>query len=117
MGSSDKGILKGRMRHGYGQYFMGTSLSFITASAIYRLTSRPRVIGAAAMWWGYVWSMLRRVERYPDPQFRRFLRRWQRRALWKGKRRATAEVEGNHPSHGSASATEAPAGSIASSQA
>ena len=38
MGSSHQGLLTGRMRHGYGQYFMGTDLLFISASAICRLT-------------------------------------------------------------------------------
>jgi len=36
MGSSDQSIFTGRMRHGYGQYFMGTSLVFMMASAINR---------------------------------------------------------------------------------
>lgn len=92
MGSSDKGILKGRMRHGYGQYFMGTGLVFITASALFRLTTPPVVLGSAAMWWGYMRAMLHREPRYDDLRFRRFLRRWQRLALINGTRKATAQV-------------------------
>ena len=35
--------------------------------------------------------------RYEDPEFRRFLRRWQWRALWVGKKRAVEEVlRGRH---------------------
>jgi len=93
MGSSDKGILRGRMRHGYGQYYMGSSLAFVTASALYRLASRPRVLGALAMWLGYVWSLLKREPRLNDPAFRRFLRRYQWQALVMGKRRAVAKLE------------------------
>jgi glycosyltransferase involved in cell wall biosynthesis len=95
MGASDKGILRGRMRHGYGQYFMGTSFIYMTASALVRLTTKPRVIGALAMWWGYVQSWLSGKPRMNDPAFRAFLRHYQRRCLLKGKRRATEEVENN----------------------
>ena len=59
MGSSQENILVGRMRHGYGQYFMGTSLLYITISAIYRLTWRPFILGGLAVWWGYVQSMVK----------------------------------------------------------
>jgi len=92
MGSSQKGLLTGRMRHGFGQYFMGTSLVYMTASAAFRLPRRPRVIGGAAMWWGYVQSWLARRPRYDDPAFRRFLRRYQRRCLLQGKAAATRRV-------------------------
>src|SRR6267143_2011146 len=34
MGSSQKSIYTGRMRHGFGQYFMGTGLAYMTASAL-----------------------------------------------------------------------------------
>ena len=93
MGSSQKGILTGRMRHGFGQHFMGTGLAYMTASAVYRIFSRPWVIGGLAMWWGYVRSLLARRPRYADRDFRRFLRRYQWACLLKGKRRATAALE------------------------
>lgn len=93
MGSSDKGILKGRMRHGYGQYFMGTGPVYMTASAVFRLAHPPRVIGALAMWWGYVRSLIGRRPRYDDASFRAFLRRYQWACLLKGKRAATRELD------------------------
>ena len=39
MGSSQQGIFTGRMRHGYGQYFMGTGFLYLAASAISRWTA------------------------------------------------------------------------------
>lgn len=93
MGSSQKGIYTGRMRHGYGQYFMGTGLLYMTASSVFRLTHPPAVTGAAAMWWGYAKSRLKREARYDDEEFRKFLRRYQLACLIKGKARATAELE------------------------
>ncbi|MEM1355053.1 MAG: glycosyltransferase family A protein [Planctomycetota bacterium] len=92
MGSSHKGILTGRMRHGFGQWFMGTSLAYMTASALFRMTRPPVVIGGLGMWWGYAKSMLTRQPRYDAPAFRTFLRRYQWVSLLKGKARATREL-------------------------
>ncbi|MEM7624437.1 MAG: glycosyltransferase family 2 protein [Planctomycetota bacterium] len=93
MGSSHKGIFTGRMRHGFGQWFMGTSLPFMTASAVFRMTRPPVVLGGLAMWWGYVRAMLTRQPRYDDPEFRRFLRRYQWSALRRGKAAATGAID------------------------
>ena len=93
MGSSDKGILTGRMRHGAGQYFMGTNLVWMLASAAHRLFHRPFFIGGCATLWGYLRAMFRRAPRYPDRQFRKFLRRYQWASLFLGKRRAIARIE------------------------
>jgi hypothetical protein len=93
MGSSHKGIFTGRMRHGFGQWFMGTSLPYMTASAVFRMTRPPIVLGGAAMGWGYLKAMLTGQPRYDDPAFRKFLRRYQWAALFKGKARATAAID------------------------
>jgi len=92
MGSSQTGILTGRMRHGFGQYFMGTSFLYMTASAIFRMAHPPLIAGGSAMWWGYVKSMLARKPRYNDPQFRQFLRRFQWACLFFGKSTATERL-------------------------
>ena len=92
MGSSHHSIFKGRFRHGCGQYFMGTGLAYITASSLFRMRHRPYVLGGVATWLGYVWSALARKPRYHDPQFRRFLRRYQRTCLLHGKTRATERL-------------------------
>ena len=88
MGSSQTSVWTGRMRHGYGQWFMGTGFAYMFASAVFRMTQRPYVVGGVGMLWGWVRSALRREPRYPDLEFRRFLRRYQWRALLLGKRRA-----------------------------
>jgi biofilm PGA synthesis N-glycosyltransferase PgaC len=92
MGSSQKSIWTGRMRHGYGQYFMGTGLVYMTASAVFRMAHPPYVLGGLAMWWGYVRSALRGAPRYDDLAFRRFLRRYQWQCLVRGKHRATEDL-------------------------
>lgn len=93
MGSSQRGILAGRVRHGYGQYFMGTGFLYMAASAASRVLQPPYVVGSAAMLWGWIRAALGRVPRYPDPAFRRFLRRYQRRVLLMGKKRALEMTE------------------------
>ena len=91
-GSSHQSIFVGRMRHGYGQYFMGTGFLYMTASAIYRMRQKPYVVGSAAMLWGWVKSALGGRARYENAEFRQFLRRYQRRSLLVGKRRALQEI-------------------------
>lgn len=92
MGSSQQSIYTGRMRHGFGQYFMGTGFLFMLASAVGRLNQKPYVLGSLAMLWGWLWSALRGRPRYEDPAFRKFLRGYQRRVLLVGKTRALEEI-------------------------
>jgi glycosyltransferase involved in cell wall biosynthesis len=96
-GTSHKGWVTGRMRHGFGQYFMGTSPIYMLANAVNRFSEKPYVLAGLAMLWGYVWSWLQRRPRYEDPEFRTFLRRWQWRALLVGKQRAVEEVLRSQP--------------------
>jgi glycosyltransferase involved in cell wall biosynthesis len=93
MGASDRGILRGRRRHGAGQYFMGTSPSFLLASAARRLLFPPVVLGSVSMVAGYVWAALRRRPRLDDPDFIRDLRRYQRESLLFGKGEAVRRWE------------------------
>lgn len=96
MGSSQQNIYSGRMRHGYGQYFMGTGLLYMIASAIYRMDEKPYVLGSLAILWGWINSAIRRKARYGDAEFRKYLRRYQWRALLVGKKRAIEEIYQRH---------------------
>ena len=89
MGSSQKGILTGRVRGGFGQYFMGTSWYYMAASALYRMTRPPLVLGGLAMAWGYVKSAIQRRPRYDDEKFRRYLKSYHLECLLYGKATAT----------------------------
>jgi poly-beta-1,6-N-acetyl-D-glucosamine synthase len=95
MGSSQQSVYTGRMRHGYGQYFMGTGFLYMMASALGRVNQKPYVLGSLAMLWGWLRSAVQREPRFDNPEFRRFLRRYHRRALLVGKRRAIAELTGS----------------------
>jgi len=112
MGSSHKGILTGRARHGFGQYFMGTSLPYMTASAVFRMTRPPYVLGGAAMWWGFFKAQLKREPRYDDPEFRRFLRTYQWGCLIYGKATATRRLNDRQLSRWQTSNNGAPQNSV-----
>jgi glycosyltransferase involved in cell wall biosynthesis len=92
MGTSQKNWWTGRMRHGFGQYFMGTTPAYMVASAAFRMTRPPLVVGGLGMAVGYFKSLLKGNPRYGDQAFRDFLRDYQWACLRKGKQRATAEL-------------------------
>ncbi len=104
MGSSQQSVYTGRMRHGFGQYFMGTGIVYMAASALLRVTQRPYLLGSIAMFWGYLKSALKRAPRYGDEGFRKFLRAYQWRSLVVGKARATAEIDQRNAARASAPA-------------
>jgi poly-beta-1,6-N-acetyl-D-glucosamine synthase len=92
MGTSHKNWWTGRMRQGFGGYFMGTHPLWMLASSAYRMTRPPLFIGGLAMLHGYFKSLILRRPRYGNKEFRRFLRNYQWACLFKGKSRATAEL-------------------------
>ncbi|MBK7614777.1 MAG: glycosyltransferase [Burkholderiales bacterium] len=93
MGSSQQSVYVGRMRHGYGQYFMGTGALYMAASALSRMNQKPYVLGSLAMMWGWLKSAWRGAPRYGDAAFRQYLHHYQWRSLVVGKARATAEID------------------------
>jgi hypothetical protein len=93
MGSSQQGILTGRRRHGYGQYYMGSDPLYFTATAIKKMAHPPYIVGGLATLQGYFGAWLRGTPQHDDPELRKFIRAYQRRVLRKGKKRAVAEIE------------------------
>lgn len=114
-GASHKGVLTGRLRAGFGQYFMGTAPLYYLASAVSRVAEHPAVLGSLAMLWGYARSALGGLPRYDLPGFRAFLRRYQYDCLLRGKAAATARLNARQrpvweATHGAASARGASRG-------
>jgi len=93
MGSSQQNILTGRARHGFGQYFMGSDPIYFIATAVFRMTQWPYVVGGMAMIFGYVRAWLRREPQLDDKALRAFIQSYQRQALFKGKAKAIAAIE------------------------
>ena len=93
MGSSHKGILTGRQRHGFGQYFMGTWFPYMFVSALFRMTRPPIIAGGVAMLWGYIASWAKGLPKYDKDEFVKFLCAYQKRCLLVGKKKATEEID------------------------
>lgn len=77
MGSSDKNVYKGRVRLGKGIWFMGYHPLYATASGLFRMHERPRIIGGLIIIGAYFWAALKREPRFDDPAFREALQAWQ----------------------------------------
>jgi hypothetical protein len=92
MRSSQKGALVGRLRHGRGQYFMGTAFGYMLISAINWMRRPPLLFGGLAMLAGWVWGALRGEARYGDASFRHFLRHYHSLVLRHGKEQAMERV-------------------------
>ena len=92
MGSSQHSLWIGRQRWGFGKYFMGSAWYYVAAVAVYRMVEKPYVLGGAGIMWGYLKSALARSPRFENAEFRRFLRRYERNALFLGRRRALART-------------------------
>lgn len=88
MGSSQQNIWVGRLRWGFGKYYMGSTLYYVAAVALYRMLEKPYIIGGWGILWGYLKAMLTGAPRFENREFRRFLRRFELHSLLLGKRRA-----------------------------
>jgi poly-beta-1,6-N-acetyl-D-glucosamine synthase len=87
MGSSQQSIWVGRLRWGFGKYFMGSSLYYVSAVSLYRMFEKPYIIGGWGILWGYIKAMMAGTPRFENDEFRRFLRRFELQSLLFGKRR------------------------------
>lgn len=86
-GSSQVSVWTGRKRWGRGKYFMGSSLLYVTAVAVYRMAERPFVLGGVGILVGYLQAWIGREERYGDHAYLRHFRRYEFQSLIRGKRR------------------------------
>ena len=93
MGSSQHGVLTGRSRHGFGQYYMGSDPVYFAATCAFRMLHPPYVTGGLAMLWGYFAAWMKGAPRHGDLALRDFIRAYQRQALLRGKSRAVADIE------------------------
>jgi len=82
MGSSHRSVFRGRMRHGYGQYFMGTHPLYMMVSGVFRMKERPYILGGLLMIVGYFKAAFGGVKQHGDPAFRKHLRQWQMARLF-----------------------------------
>lgn len=100
MGSSFRSIYRGRVRWGWGQYFMGTHPLYALAITVYRMAERPWILGGLLIGAGYFGSWLRRLPRYGDAAFRKHLHRYQLERLGLARPRAAGPASTTAPTSG-----------------
>lgn len=93
MGSSQVSIWTGRRRHGYGQYFMGSDFIYFFATCIFRMPEPPYILGGLMMLYGYLTAWAHGERQLGDPELIKFIKNYQRRAMWQGKARAVDQIE------------------------
>lgn len=92
MGSSQHSIWVGRQRWGFGKYFMGSAWYYVAAVAVYRMIEKPYILGGWGIFWGYLKAMLAGSPRFENAEFQRFLRRYELKSLFFGKRKVTDQI-------------------------
>lgn len=91
MGSSHKNIWRGRLRWGKGKWYMGSAWYYVVAAGVFRMFERPYLLGGFGILTGYYKAMFTGVKRFSEPGFRKWLRRFELRALLAGKNKVLAE--------------------------
>jgi biofilm PGA synthesis N-glycosyltransferase PgaC len=90
---SSFGGLRGRIIWGQGAYAIGSHPLFALARGIYRMAERPWVIGGLALIWGFFSSYFNpEIQRTPDREVIRYLRREQLYRLMHGNRLPPREI-------------------------
>jgi biofilm PGA synthesis N-glycosyltransferase PgaC len=73
--ASADGALRGHARHGECAYIAHYGPLWVTLRSFKVARRRPPILSGAAFLYGYARAATRRVERVPDPDYRRFTRR------------------------------------------
>jgi hypothetical protein len=80
LGSAD-GTLRGHARHGECAYIAHFTVTWVGLRAFKIATRRPYGLSGLSFFYGYLRAAARRVERVPDPEYRRFTHRELRRRM------------------------------------
>jgi hypothetical protein len=73
---------------------MGSRWYYVAAASIYRMIERPFVIGGVGIAYGYLKAALSRHHRYDDPEYLRYLRRYELRSLLFGRKQTLEQYNG-----------------------
>ncbi|HKR30016.1 MAG TPA: glycosyltransferase family A protein [Terriglobales bacterium] len=78
---SEDGLIRDRIKHGVACYVSGYHPLFVAASCARRLPARPRVVGSAAILYGFMKSYFTRPLRIQDDKYVSYIRRQQMNRL------------------------------------
>jgi glycosyltransferase involved in cell wall biosynthesis len=76
-GTSQQGLLLSKFKDGAKDYSVGSSPVWELFRTAYQMTKKPIILGGLMTGAGYVWSLVRRVERPVSPEMVQFCRREQ----------------------------------------
>lgn len=82
-GTSEQGVLMAKFRDGAKDYSVGSSPIWELFRTLYQMTKRPFVVGGLMTASGYLWALVRRVERPVSHEMVEFCRREQMERLRK----------------------------------
>jgi biofilm PGA synthesis N-glycosyltransferase PgaC len=77
MGTAQNGLLMARFKNGRKDYTIGNHPIWELFRSVYQATTKPYVIGSLMLLCGYIWALLRRVERPVSDELVAFVRREQ----------------------------------------
>jgi glycosyltransferase involved in cell wall biosynthesis len=80
-GTSQQGVLTSKFKDGSKDYSVGTSPIWELFRMAYQMTKKPLILGGLMTGAGYVWSVVRRVERPVSAEMVEFCRREQMKRL------------------------------------
>ncbi|MFZ0825986.1 MAG: glycosyltransferase family 2 protein [Verrucomicrobiia bacterium] len=89
MGTAGAGGLTARFKLGQKDYALGRHLLWQTFRSFYQMTRRPFIVGGGALLAGYLWAMLKRVERPVSRELVHFQRREQMQRVKRFLRKAS----------------------------
>lgn len=95
MGSAQRGVIAARIKLGAKDYALGHHPAWELLRACYQMSRRPYLVGGLALLAGFLWALIRRVERPVSHEFVEFARREQMgrlRTLVAGKSRRTRRL-------------------------
>ena len=81
MGTAQDSVMLARFRNGRKDYIIGNHPVWELCRATYQMTKKPLALGGLMLACGYLWSMIRRVERPVSSELVAFYRREQLRRL------------------------------------
>lgn len=100
MGTAQQGLLMARFKNGRQDYLVGNHPLWQLSRTLYQMTKRPVIGGGIMLMSGYLWSMVKRVERPVSRELIKFQRREQMQRLKKffiGKPRSTTSATHSAP--------------------
>ena len=80
-GTAQHGVLMARFRNGTKDYAVGNHPLWELFRGVYQMTKKPFVVGGLMLVCGYVWALIRRMERPVSREIRAFHRREQMKRL------------------------------------